>query len=147
LVVVSVLRGNKFFSYNGGAQYSGEKIPGDLAGWSPIDPDPNGFLRQTYRTLAKYSSTLYHTYPPVAGAIDKQADYAVGKGLLFRSQPNYRVLGISPEKARSWSRDFQQMIEFEFSRLNFFSETGGDVPHGVISGGQPPLFFAGRGGT
>jgi hypothetical protein len=122
-MTVSVLRGGKFFSYgSAGQQYSGEKIPGDLAGWNALDADPNGFLRQTYSTLAKRSSTLYHTYPPVTGAVDKQTEYAIGKGLLFRSQPNYRVLGISAEYARSWSRDFQQMAEFEFSRLNFFQK-------------------------
>jgi capsid protein len=121
-VTVSVLRGNKFYSYGGGTRYDGEKIPGDLASWDGIDPDPNEFLRDTYNTLAKRSMTLYHTYPPVIGAIDKQTDYAVGAGLLFRSQPNYRVLGMTPEAARSWARDFEQAIEFEFSRLNFFQK-------------------------
>lgn len=123
-MIFSVLKGSRFFSYNGGAPYDGEKIAGDLAGWNVLDPDPNGFLRETYDILARRSSTLYHTYPPVAGAVDKQTEYAVGKGLLFRSQPNYRVLGLSPEEARSWARDFQQMAEFEFSRLNFFQKQG-----------------------
>jgi hypothetical protein len=139
-VAVSVLRGNKFYSYGTGAQYDGEKIPGDLAGWSELEADPNAFLRQTYGTLARRSTTLYHTYPPVAGAIDKQADYAVGKGLLFRSHPNYRVLGIKPEEARAWARDFEQAVEFEFSRLNFFQKQGA-LFRTALAQGDSLLYF------
>jgi hypothetical protein len=140
VAVISVLRGNRFFSYVAGARYDGEKIPGDLSGWNELDPDPNAFLRQTYNTLARRSMTLYHTYPPVIGAVDKQTDYAIGKGLLFRSQPNYLALGITKEEAGARARDFQQMIEFEFSRLNFFQKQGA-LFRTALAEGDSLLYF------
>jgi capsid protein len=139
-VVVSVLRGNKFYSYGTGAQYDGEKIPGDLSGWREIDSDPNNFLRKTYNQLAQRAMTLYHTCPPVIGAIDKQTEYAIGEGLLFRSQPNYRVLGMTPKSARSWARDFEQAVEFEFSRLNFFQKQGA-LFRTALAQGDSLLYF------
>jgi hypothetical protein len=139
-MLVSILRGNRFYSFQGGASYDGEKMPGDLTGWSLLDSDPNEFLRLTYDTLARRSSTLYHTSPPIAGAVDKQAEYAVGKGLLFRSQPNYRVLGIPPDDARERARDFQQLIEFEFSRLNFFQKQGA-LFRTALAQGDSLLYF------
>ena len=123
-MVVSILRGNKWFSIHEGARYSGEKIPGDLDGWDALDSDPNRFLEQTYDILSRRSITLYHTYPPVTGAVEKQTDYAIGKGLLFRSRPNYRVLGMKQVETREWARNFQQLVEFEFARLNFPQKQG-----------------------
>lgn len=105
-----------------GAQYTGEKIPGDLDGFAHFSNDPNGFLAWTYGLLSKRSTTLYHTFGPVTSAIDKQTDYAIGDGLFFRSQPDWRFLGIDKAYAADWARDFQNLIHYEFLRLNFYQK-------------------------
>ena len=62
------------------------------------------FFAWTYGLLSKRSTTLYHTFGPVTSAIDKQTDYAIGDGLFFRSQPDWRFLGIDKAYAADWAR-------------------------------------------
>jgi hypothetical protein len=135
----------RFVNFITGMRYAGEKIPGDLDGWAHLSDDPNDFLRDNYDLLSRRSVTLYHTYPAVIGAINKQTDYAIGKGLLFRSYPNYRILGKTEEWARSWAQDLQQAVEFEFSRVNFFQKQGALFRTALMQG-DSLLYFLRDGG-
>jgi hypothetical protein len=143
-MVIPGFKNVRFVNFLSGARYSGEKLPGDLDGWAHLTDDPNDFLRDTYDLLSRRSVTLYHTYPPVAGAVDKQTGYAIGKGLLFRSYPNYRALGRNEDWAREWAQDFQQAVEFEFSRLNFFQKQGALFRTALMQG-DSLLYFLRKG--
>jgi hypothetical protein len=121
-------------------KYDGEKMSGDLDGWTVFDDDPNEFLAGKYDLLARRSATLYHTYPPLIGAIDKQTDYAIGDGLFFRSQPDYELIGVTREWARDWGRRFQKLVHAEFSRLNFYGKQQALFRSALI-GGDSLLYF------
>jgi hypothetical protein len=106
-----------------GGSYDGEKIPGDLDLWMLIATDPNAFLIYTYGILVQRSSTLYHTYPFVRSAINKQVAYAVGPGLLFRSQPDYNYIPrMSRTRAKDWGKDFQKIVHYYFQEWNVYEK-------------------------
>ena len=64
-------------------------------------------LRMTYDVLQQRSTTLYHTHPPVASAVNRLTQYAIGSGLVFRSSPDWETLGINKEYAKDWSQRFK----------------------------------------
>ena len=103
-------------------QLTGEKIPGDLDSWDYFGTDPNEILKYNYDLLCQRSTTLYHTHPPVAGAINKMNTYAIGKGLVFRSQPDYNTLGMTQEKAKEWGMRFQKLVHYMFLMLNYYQK-------------------------
>lgn len=107
-----------------GKQLTGEKMPGDLDAWDYFGTDPNTLLLWSYETLSQRATTLYHTHPPVAAAINKTEMYAVGPGLKFRSQPDWQVLGIKKEYAKDWGMRFQALVHYAFRALNFYSKQG-----------------------
>jgi hypothetical protein len=106
----------------GARQLTGDKIPGDLDSWDYFGTDPNDLLTLSYGTLSERSTTLYHTHPPITAAIDKSCTYAVGPGLVFRSQPDWKTLGITKEFARDWGMEFQRLVHYYFSLLNFYEK-------------------------
>jgi capsid protein len=134
-----ILNHGRLYTING-ARYSGEQIPGELDGWDALDLDPNALTEQTYDLLSQRSNTLYHTYAPVIGAVDKQADYAIGDGLFFRSMPDHETLGASGDWAREWGRRFQHLLHYEFTRLNFYQKMN-TLFRGALSMGDSLLYF------
>lgn len=123
-----------------GGQYDGEKMPGDLDGWKILSADSNEIIESTYGELCKRSATLYHTYAPAAAAIEKQTQYAIGSGLIFRSQPDYQTLGWTQERAKDWGKEFQKIIHYYFKSLNFY-EKQQLVFRQALFGGDSVLFF------
>jgi capsid protein len=105
-------------------QMTGEKIPGDLNGWNQFSTDPNTILRLSYNLLSERSTTLYHTHPPVSAAIEKHTQYAIGSGLVFRSQPDWEILGMTKVAAKDWGMQFQKLIHYAFLMLNFYEKQG-----------------------
>ena len=103
-------------------QLTGEKIPGDLAGWKEFSTDPNIILRYSYNLLSERSTTLYHTHPPVASAIEKHTQYAIGSGLIFRSQPDWEILGMTKPQAKDWGMQLQKLLHYAFLMLNFYEK-------------------------
>ena len=112
---------SKVISHNG-KQYDGEKIPGDLKKWNYLGTDPNEILIFTYDILSQRSTTLYHTHPPVAAAINKQTQYAIGPGLVFRSQPDWETLEMTKEAAKDWGMRFQKIVHYVFKLTNFYEK-------------------------
>lgn len=105
-----------------GASYDGEKDMGDLSNWRVLSSDSNDIVSGSYDTLTERSTTLYHTYPPVRGAINKQVEYGIGPGLVFRSQPDFRTLGMDKASAVAWGKDFQKIVAYYFRRFNFYEK-------------------------
>ena len=103
-------------------QLDGEKIPGDLDGWDYFGTDPNDLLRLSYDRLSQRSTTLYHTHGPIAAAVNKSDAYAVGPGLIFRSQPDWKTLGVTKEYAKEWGMEFQRIVHYYFILLNFYQK-------------------------
>lgn len=120
-MIISVT-GNKAKFLSNSKQYDGEKIPGDLNKWDYFGTDPNLLLTYTYDILSQRSTTLYHTHPPVASAINKLTTYAVGSGLVFRSQPDWQVLEIDRQYAKEWGMRFQKLIHYMFTLLNYYEK-------------------------
>ncbi len=105
-------------------QMTGEKVPGDLDSWNHFSTDPNVILRYSYNLLSERSVTLYHTHPPVASAIEKHVQYAIGAGLVFRSQPDWEILGMTKPQAKAWGMQLQKLIHYAFLILNFYEKQG-----------------------
>lgn len=144
MVGVAVRGGAVYTLPLSGTRYSGEKIPGDLDGWAAIDLDINRMADGTYDTLSARSETLYHTYAPVIGAVDKQTDYAVGDGLYFRSQPDHHTLGVDSKASLEWGRRFQHLLNYEFSRLNFYQKQNTLFRSALIYGDSLLYFLRGE---
>jgi capsid protein len=103
-------------------QMTGEKIPGDLDSWKQFSTDPNVILRYSYNILSERSTSLYHTHPPIAAAIEKHVQYAIGPGLVFRSQPDWEILGMTKPTAKAWGMKLQKLIHYAFLMLNFYEK-------------------------
>lgn len=103
-------------------QLTGEKIPGDLDSWDYFGTDPNLILTYNYDLLCQRSTTLFHTHAPVSAGINKSAMYAIGQGLHFRSQPDYKTLEITKESAKDWGMRFQSLLHYVFCMLNFYNK-------------------------
>lgn len=121
---IFIVNGNKISSASRSKQLTGEKVPGDLDSWDYFGTDPNDLLKLNYNILCERATTLFHTHPPVAGAIRKSNTYAIGSGLHFRSQPDWRYLGITKEKAKDWGMRFQKLVHYVFLMLNFYQKQG-----------------------
>lgn len=121
-MLVIVKNGQVTYNNMNSRQYDGEKVPGDLKSWNYFGTDPNSILFDTYNILSQRATTLYHTHAPVNAAINKRTTYAVGPGLLFRSQPDWEILGITKDKAKDWGRRFQKLIHYMSVITNFYEK-------------------------
>ena len=75
-MAIYIINGNKVNPIANSAQMTGEKIPGDLKTWDFYGTNPNELLKLSYDILSQRSTTLYHTHPPVAAAVNKTTTYA-----------------------------------------------------------------------
>lgn len=121
---VVVFRNGKVVNYYNGSQMTGEKIPGDLYSWDTYTTDPNLATINTYETLSKRGLTLYHTSGPIANAVSMNTNYAIGSGLVFRSQPDAEVLGISEKKLKKWAKRFQKLVHYYSESINYYEKQG-----------------------
>jgi hypothetical protein len=143
---IIIFNNGKLGSRGSMGQYNGEKIPGDLKNWNVLSSDANKKFYNTYGLMSERSATLYHTYGPVKAAVDKQTQYAIGNGLLFRSQPSWRMIpGFSRDDAKEWGREAQQIIHYYFNMFDFYDK---QIPlfSGALTTGDALLFFIREGG-
>jgi capsid protein len=126
----------------GGSPLTGEKMPGDLAGWARLilGETPNAILLDTYDLISQSCVSLYHTYGPAAAAVNKHTDYAVGDGLYFRSQPDYDLLGWTKEYAREWARRFQKLVFYKMTALNLYEKQNAAF-RWALAGGDTVTYF------
>ncbi len=137
---IITMRNGKFSFSRSGASYDGEKQMGDLNAWPTFSDDSNDILRGSYGILSERSATLYHTYGPVKSAINKQTNYAIGPGLVFRSQPDFKTLGIDKDFAKEWGKDFQRIVNSYFKKLNFYEKQSILFRSALYSGDSLLLF-------
>jgi hypothetical protein len=97
----------------GVSQYTGEKAGGELRRWKLFGTDATEFIRGSYGVLSSRNATLYNISAIAKACIDKPILFAIGEGLVFRSLPNAKFLGMSPETAKEWGERFSQLIHFE----------------------------------
>jgi hypothetical protein len=139
--MVRFIQGRKVFDLrDDGATYTGEKAPGDLSGWDRLISDPNKFLSGTYDLISQSCVSLYHTYGPAQGAVNKHTDYAIGDGLYFRSQPDYGLLGFTQEYAEDWARRFQKLIYYKMTLLNLFQKQNAAFRGALVFGDSVTYF-------
>lgn len=138
--MITIYKDGKWVANSYGGQITGEKVPGDLDQWKTIRTDVNEALHLSYGELVQRSSTLYHTYPPLASAVNKTTAYAIGDGCAFRSYPDYRILGITPEAAKDWGKQFQLLVHYYFLLLNWYAKQP-VVFRGAMITGDSLLYF------
>jgi capsid protein len=139
-MAILVIRNGKVGVMQNETQLNGEKIPGDLNSWQQFSTDPNIILKYSYGLLSERSATLYHTHPPVAAAIEKHTEYAIGPGLVFRSQPDWTILGMTKERAKEWGMLFQKLVHYAFLMLNYYEKQPVIFRTGLIQGDSLLLF-------
>lgn len=137
---IIIFRGGQITRSGNGRQLTGEKIPGDLDTWAQYSTDPNIIIKSSYGLLSERSTTLYHTHPPVAAAIEKQTTYAIGQGLVFRSQPDWRTLGITKSWAKDWGIQLQKLFHYAALLLNFYEKQSSVFRTGLVQGDALLLF-------
>lgn len=124
-----------------GASYDGEKIPGDLASMETLSRDANDLVLNSYDLLSQRSMTLYHTYGPAKAAINKQVEYAIGPGLLFRSQPDWSLIpGMTREQGNEFGKKWQKIVHYYYQKFNFY-EKQAVIFRGGLTSGDSLLFF------
>lgn len=137
---IFIFNGNRIKRFPGGSQYDGEKLPGDLTSWNVLTTDPNYIIESTYGSLQKRSMTLYHTHPLCTAAVDKQTMYAVGPGLVFRSQPDSSTIGKTKSWAKDWGKEFQKIVHYYFQEFGFY-EKQSVLFRSALAGGDSWLSF------
>ena len=142
---IAVFRNGKISFNRTGSSYDGEKDMGSLKNWTVFDADANKLILSTYGDLVERSGTLYNTWAPARGAINKQTDYAVGPGLIFRSQPDWETLGWSKERGRDWGKEFQKIVDSYYRHLGFYQKQGFLFRTGLY-GGDSLLMFERKNG-
>jgi len=123
-----------------GQSYDGSKQMGDLDNMLLFESDANKILDSSYGLLSQRSTTLYHTYGAVKSAINKQVEYGIGDGLVFRSQPDWSTLGLTKDYARDWGKEFQKIVHYYQQKFNFY-EKQSVLFRGALYAGDSPLFF------
>lgn len=123
-----------------GGSYDGEKQMGTLYNMPLFSSDANKILCGSYGLLSTRSTTLYHTYGAVKSAINKQVEYAIGGGLVFRSQPDWQALGIDKDVAKEWGKKFQKIVHYRQKKMNMY-EKQSVVFRSALYEGDSLLFF------
>ena len=138
--MIIVSKGGKTKSISYGGQMTGEKMPGDLASWNIYSTDSNEIIRSTYGRLSSMSNTLYHSGTPVTSAVKKNSQYAIGRGLVFRSQPDSDILPVSEAKLQKWAKRFQKLLHYYYQDINWYQKQGVIFRTALVQG-DSLLFF------
>lgn len=122
MAVTIIKDGKATHSYEDVNQYDGEKTGGELQHWKLFGTDPSAFVRDSYGILASRCATLYHTSSIARACVNKPLTYAIGKGLFFKSQPNFKYLGLSEEEAKEWGKQFSTLLHYEKKAVKWYKK-------------------------
>lgn len=103
-------------------QYNGDKIGDEFSHWKLFGTDPNKFITESYGILASRCATLYHTSSLCRAAVNTINIYAIGKGLIFKSTPDFKMIGITPEASKEWGAKFQRLLHYEKIEVNWYQK-------------------------
>lgn len=78
--------------------------------WNPLSLSAGSDIDLNYELLKNRASDLARNSPLGQAAVTTSARGVIGAGLKLFARPNHKLLGISPEEARSWS----QHVDNEF---------------------------------
>ena len=105
---------------NTSEEYRTYDLRSTLGSWSGNNV-PNGtgsgrVLNLDHREILKKSREVYHDSMEVSTIIQRKVDTFIDTGLILDPQPNYEILGITPEKAVEWSKYLKVRFHNWFSR-------------------------------
>lgn len=123
-----------------GASYDGSKTGNDLKSWREQSVDPSEFILETYDKLTARCATLYNTNAYCRSLVKKPLAYSIGRGVFFRSLPNYKMLGIDREQAVEWGRKFTQLLHYDKLNINHYAKQYDLMAERSITG-DSLLFF------
>lgn len=99
LTGMSLPTSGKSFATSG--RSGGSKWPYGTSTYSPSHIINHYAIRQQARDA-------YHDTPQAKAVVDRYADNIVDTGLILESQPDYRILGITPEAAEQWAANIER---------------------------------------
>ena len=109
-----------------GGQYTGEKVPGELAKMVTFSYDPNRWNSLHFTSLAQFCATLYYTSELARASVNKPLSYIIGPGLKFRSALNAKYMGLEESQARDFSEELTYKLD-EFKRDLGYYKISADV--------------------
>jgi len=137
---IRIYNGDGSIKMSGGASYDGSKTGTDLNHWSEQSVHPSEFILETYDKLAARCATLYNTSPLARAMVRKPLAYSIGRGVFFRSLPNWKMLGMSKEQATEFGRKFTQLLHFDKLSVNHYAKQYDLMAETSITG-DSLLFF------
>jgi hypothetical protein len=141
--MIIVMRDGKVVSRQSASsvsQYNGEKTGGELKYWNLFGTDPVDFVRESYGLLASRCATLYQISAVARACVKKPLMYSIGDGLLFKSLPDHRYLGISEEAAREWGQEFTRLLHYEKKAIRYYKKQKQIAKEAKITG-DSVLYF------
>lgn len=122
--MITVIRGGSVHTLSSEEvhQYTGEKTGGELRHWKLFGTDPQEFVKYSYSVLASRCATLYHTSSIARACINKPLNYSIGKGLFFKSMPDFEFLGITQEEAKEWGKKFTKLLHYEKKAVKWYKK-------------------------
>jgi capsid protein len=102
-------------------RFYGQRFEGGL-------PEPTPSLLLDSYKIRQHVRTISHTSLIASALIGRDTDTVIGSGLSIAPEPKYKVIGISPERAKEWITDVKARFELwamdarscRSARHNFF---------------------------
>ena len=127
-------------SSGSGASYDGSKTKNDLRNWAEQSVSPSQFILETYDKLTARCATLYNTSSYCRALVKKPLAYSIGRGVFFRSLPNWKMLGIDRDAAVEWGRRFTMLLHYDKLNINYYAKQYDLMAEQSITG-DSLLFF------
>lgn len=119
---------NKRIRNSGYSEGGASRTSNILKAWDPTKLSSKSDIDRNLETLRNRAADEAINTPIGAAAIYSSATHAVGTGLTLFPRPNAKLLGLTPEKAKEWTRkaraEFQLWAESKdcdvYRRNNFY---------------------------
>lgn len=98
----------------GGAIEGAERTSRETLNWIPAFGSPDKLINPIKEMADARSSDMIRNDGYVSGATTLHQDNIVGAQYMLNAQPNYEVLGVSPE----WAEQFQNWAETRFNLIS-----------------------------
>lgn len=121
--MITIIKNGQITSSSGDvSQYNGDKTGGEFAHWKLFGTDPSKFVQETYGILSSRCATLYHTAAIARACVNKPLTYSIGKGIVFKSLPDFNYLDMDEEEARQWGRKFTKLLHYEKQEVKWYKK-------------------------
>ena len=92
-----------------GSYIGGRRDRRQTQNWNTVSASPDATDLHDLPTIRDRSRDLYRNNSLATGAINQHAVSIVGTGLTLKPQIDFRFLGLSPERAKSWEEDARRI--------------------------------------